>query len=509
MQNFNDNINQYEEALKKHIKEKKKIDELYINKKNNDMTNHNKNSQYENILKMAKEQIRYFNYPPSLQKKSKRDISIKKYTNSESYGDFPLHCGVHYSTSAYAYFYLMRQQPFSDLLVKLQGFSLENPNRCFISFSTLEYIIFKGNDNRESIPEFFSKIEYFLNLNCSYFGLIQGYDFNVDDVLIDIFPGYQKKIKFPLSIYAHFILQHKKLLNSKFIGYYINNWIDNIFGINQFPPEKLRKNSCNIYYKYSYEQKVNLENKLTKKISKGTLNEKEIKEKINVVINSILSFGQTPYQIFHIAHPKVKILKNEINNSGKNISKKNKIIDEDEEDDDFEALINISIKDQNLETQFKGIPYYFEINPSLNKIFIYNTEGNIIILDCNLFNKEDSSFYQFSNIYTIQKSNIFLYGLLDEKSQYLIYKLKYAFSSFDYNDNINENESFHTNYSDIIKEIKHNKNILDKPKKNNKENSKNEIIKIITCRHIDFSYKIHLIIQKIKKEPIYKVFSFI
>ena len=45
---------------------------------------------------------------------------------------------------------------------------------------------------------------------------------------------------------------HKKLLNGDLISSNLNQWIDNIFGINQFPPEKLRKNSFNIFNKYIF-----------------------------------------------------------------------------------------------------------------------------------------------------------------------------------------------------------------------------------------------------------------
>ena len=514
LKNFNENINHIEEALKEHIIAKNENNELFNNKNYKTNTTNIKNIQYENILKKAKDQIRHFNYPPSIQKAEKKKSVMNKYIDFEENGEFPYHNGSHYSTSAYIFFYLMRMQPFSNLLVRLQGYNLENPNRCFISITSVEDIISSGQENRELIPELFSKMEYFLNLNCIFFGYLQGSEVNVDDTLIDIFPGYKENTKNPLSIYVYFILEHKKLLNSKFIGYYINKWIDNIFGVNQFPHEKLRKNSFNIFHKYSYEQKINLENKLNKLISKNKLNEKKIKEKINIIINYMVNFGQAPYQIFQIPHPKIKInIKKEIVDFfGKKNDNNTDKVEENEEEYDFESLISNSIRNQDLDMPIEGNPLYFQINPSINKMFIYNYQGKIIIFNCELFNKTDSSYYQITNIFTIKKSNIFLYGLINEKSKYLIYKLKYSFNSFDYNDNLKDNEIFHTNYSDILKEIKQKEKLLDKIKdntKSKKDKYANEIFEIITCRHIDFSYKIYCIKRKNKKDIIDKVFSFV
>ena len=481
LENFNENENFFEKILIEYINLKKEKEDLYTNK--NNILN-NKYIQKEKIVKEIKDHIRKFKYPISLQKKDKREMAMAKYEDSEKEGEYPMHSGCHYSTSAYIFYYLMRQQPFCNLIIKLQGYELENTNRCFLSLQTIEFIIETGNDNRELIPEFFSKIEFFINLNCDHYGYI---DFDkkknniMDDIIIDIFKGYKKNKKYPLSIYVYFILEHKKLLNSRIIGYYMNHWIDNVFGSNQFPPEKLRNVSCNIFHKYTYEHKINLENKLNKYINIKNLSENEAKRKINLIINRILNFGQTPYQIFQEAHRKLNlVITNEINkknekktSSKSNNSKKNDD-EEDEEDFDFESFITNSMRNQDISLSINGLPIYFQINPSINKIFVLNNKDNIIILNSQLFNKTEFYYYDLTNIFTIGKSNIFQYGILNEKSQYLIYKLKYSLSSFDnYKTNNNENysDSFHTYYTEIINntEIKtkagdRNKNEIEKKK---------------------------------------------
>ena len=160
--------------------------------------------------------LRDFNYFPTLQNAKKRVKIKQKYEADEESSPFPYHCGNHYSTSGYIYFYLMRQQPYDNSLVKLQGFALENTNRCFININNILQAVHVGMDNRELIPELFSKTEYFYNLNCDAYGTASINDnYYLDDCIIDFFP----EIKTHLSKYVNFVIKHKKLLNSNIIGY--------------------------------------------------------------------------------------------------------------------------------------------------------------------------------------------------------------------------------------------------------------------------------------------------
>ena len=500
LEEFNENKDKYEKEIIEYLKLKSTIDLYNVNKNNNFI-------QYETLIKESKSFIRKFKYPPSLQNKEKREIAIAKYIDSESYEKFPSHSGCHYSTSAYIYFYLMRQQPYCNSLVKLQGYNLENTNRCFLSLISVEKTLESGMDNRELIPEFFSKVEGFLNLNCDFYGY-SGNGYLVNDVIFDNIKTNQISdiiSKYPLTIYCHFIIEHKKLLNSKIIGYYINKWIDNIFGINQLPPEKQRRNSCNIFPKYSYEQNINLENKLNKNIKNGK-DEKEIRQKMNLKITHMMNFGQTPYQIFQEAHPELTMIKNEIDQ----FQISNIFNDElNETNDDLESIINHAIKEKNLDREINGIPIYFQINPSINKIFIYNLNEDIEIINCQLFNRNDFEAFGLTNFHNLQKSNIFIYGITNDKYQYLIYKLKYSFNSFEIE---KSSDIFHTYYTDLINQIKY-KHKTSLVKDNSKKGFQDNIIifKFITCRHIDCCFKIYLFKKKNKKEKERKnkMFSFI
>ena len=94
------------------------------------------------------------------------------------------HIGNHYSTSAFIYYYLMRLYPYLNNLISLQSGSLENPNRTFMSLSDTETIFRNSNDCRELIPEFYTMIEHYINLNCCYFGYMYT-DSLVDDVVMN------------------------------------------------------------------------------------------------------------------------------------------------------------------------------------------------------------------------------------------------------------------------------------------------------------------------------------
>jgi hypothetical protein len=98
------------------------INQFYFNKGNN----LNNNNNYKKLLKS----MRNMKYPVCIQTEEKKESLVEKYLEEE--GKFKYHLGIHYSTSSYIYYYLMRQEPYSDLLIKLQNYQQENPNRMFI-----------------------------------------------------------------------------------------------------------------------------------------------------------------------------------------------------------------------------------------------------------------------------------------------------------------------------------------------------------------------------------------
>ena len=189
----------------------------------------------------------------------------------------------------------MRLEPFTSLLVILQGYAQENPDRMLLNLKDTLKIIDTGNDNRELLPEFYSKIEFFININCVYFGIKKN-----EEIVDDIHCIWKDNNSYNnLSFYVQFIIEHQKLLNSKLIDVNIGKWIDNVFGVEQLPPEDKREKSLNIFFKTAYGEYTDLHKKLQKHIEK---NINKAGKKIATNINLIVSFGQTPQKIFFDHH---------------------------------------------------------------------------------------------------------------------------------------------------------------------------------------------------------------
>ena len=84
---------------------------------------------------------RNLKFPILAQTERNKDFSMKKYEDDEeSCSKFPIHCGTHYSTSSYIYYYLMRLEPYTTLLIKLQGYKQEVAERMFTNIDELLYI---------------------------------------------------------------------------------------------------------------------------------------------------------------------------------------------------------------------------------------------------------------------------------------------------------------------------------------------------------------------------------
>ena len=175
--------------------------------------------------------LRKLKYVISIQTKANRQSKLEKYKDEDE--KFPHHFGTHYSTSSYIFYYLKRLEPFTSLLIELQNYTQENPDRMLNDLKDTIKIVNSGNDNRELIPELFSKVDYFINVNCSYFGHKKNKKI-IDDIN-KIWDKYADKYYNTISLFVRFIFEHKKLLNSKTIATQINFWIDNIFGVGQYP----------------------------------------------------------------------------------------------------------------------------------------------------------------------------------------------------------------------------------------------------------------------------------
>ena len=98
--------------------------------------------------------------------------------------------------------------------------------------------------------------------------------------------------------------------------------------------------------------------------------------------SQLLNFGVAPSQLFHIPHGVLNIsTKNDINKQTENKEEVETFGNYDEENnDDIESIIIQNIRSEKLSCiiKQKGEPLYFMINPSINKIFIYNENHNFL-----------------------------------------------------------------------------------------------------------------------------------
>ena len=455
--------------------------------------------------------LRDFKYPVSLQTESNRRMAKYRYSDDDEV-KFKFHLGTHYSTAPFVYYYLMRQEPYSTLLIKLQNYQQENPNRMFIGIKETVEILESGNDNRELIPEFFGKIEFFLNLNCSFFGLRANN--RIVNNLVLSFMKEDKKSLILISDYVHLIFEHKKLLNSDLVSENINEWINNIFGVGQLPNEKNRLNCCNIFRKTTYENETNLIEKVKK--YKKELNKYDIetiRRKLTNKMDLIISFGQTPYQIFNTHHSKK--LNTSFNNKNNNLGYNKKYdlgkkIHDDEEEDIFEVFSQEYLRPSFYDCSIQKRCLCFEINISLNKIFALSFEDHVIEINFQLIDEEiDMTSLAFQNIFKIPHIKFFDNKTI-KQNKYYVYMPKYAFSSLkceienDINSSrkssqiskdsskVNINKDYY-NFNIYYKQILENMNI----NKGNIEKNNEESYKFIQCRYLDNSFKLYKV-TKIK-----------
>ena len=268
-------------------------------------------SEANNDDLIKKFNFRNFFYPISMQTEQKRERYIN--SQADSYGN-------HYSTTSYIIFYLARNYPFTEATIQLQNNNKENPNRQFLSIDIYLKLLFENTENREACPDFFSRFDFYCNLNCSFFGFQEDTSSLVDDLRIN------KGLDISGNLYTTYFKYEyifRRLINSFMVSKYLPDWIDYIFGSKQI--EK-NPNSFWIFSKSSYEEKMNLEKKLAKYINKyqnGEMTNKIIRKKMNIKIDELNNFGITPHRVLNgrvklRTSPKIKNLSDsilEINNN--------------------------------------------------------------------------------------------------------------------------------------------------------------------------------------------------
>ena len=164
--------------------------------------------------------------------------------------NFPYHYTTHFSNASFLIYYLIRINPFTDNQITLQVDKFDVPDRQFNSLDEIQKILFSTSQPREVIPEFFISTEFFYNYNCNFFGLKNNTNYVINDLI------NKKGFSSPLE----YVLNNEVLLESPKFKSQINFFFDNIFGVGQMGG----KENCNTFYKYSYQEMVDLNQKIRK-----------------------------------------------------------------------------------------------------------------------------------------------------------------------------------------------------------------------------------------------------
>ena len=190
-----------------------------------------------NILNWISSTIyRDLSYPILSSEPSLRDEIKQKYDLNE-FDNY--HSGTFYSTYAFVSYYLIRQRPFTEISLEIQGGEFDSTDRLFIG--TKEICGMKEK-YQESIPFLITLPELFMNFNKFNFGKTQGSTCLVNDFEL---PNWSKEDP------RKFILIMKKLFETKNVNLKLHKWIDLIFGVAQSGPEAVK--CLNTYRKACYE----------------------------------------------------------------------------------------------------------------------------------------------------------------------------------------------------------------------------------------------------------------
>ena len=236
-------------------------------------------------LRILGDKIRDLKNTIAAQTEDSRMMLKEKYLLSSE--TFPFHYTTHYSNSSFLLYYLVRINPFTDNQITLQNNRFDSPGRQFNSIDELQKVLSTTSQPREIIPEFFITTEFYYNYNCNFYG------FKNKTYLIN---NLENKSGYDTPL--DYILSNAVRLESPECKSEINFFFDNVFGVGQMGGQ----DKCNTYDKYSYQEMIDLKMKI-ENYKKKNMNLKEIKDKIDMKANKIISFGQTPFKLLEDKHP--------------------------------------------------------------------------------------------------------------------------------------------------------------------------------------------------------------
>ena len=209
------------------------------------------------------------------------------------------HSGIFYSTYSFVAYYLIRQHPFSEIHLELQGGEFDLADRLFIGQRQLASLEGK---NQELIPFLFTLPEMYININNYLFGnsnrIIKGeiIQENVSDFIL---PNWAENDQRKFTLYL------KKLLESKNVSQNLHSWIDLIFGYKMLGMDSIK--SFNTYRGACYEPS---KEEIEEAYSEGTL---------NFVLTEKNEMGYMGKQLFKKQHKKKEVISEGVKESENSI----------------------------------------------------------------------------------------------------------------------------------------------------------------------------------------------
>jgi len=169
---------------------------------------------------------------------------ISKY---ELLDDEKYHSGTFYSTHSFVCYFLIRQRPFTEIHLEIQGAKFDAPSRMFNSAEQLSNV---SEKYQELIPSLF----YFPELFIKESFIFENTEIDKEPFADYILPNWCKNDP------RKFTLVLNKILESKEVSVNLNSWIDLIFGCKQKGQNAIK--SLNIFRNACYPStKLELEKK--------------------------------------------------------------------------------------------------------------------------------------------------------------------------------------------------------------------------------------------------------
>ena len=329
-------------------------------------------------------------------------LDIKKFELNEI--GIKYHSGTFYSTHAFVSYYLIRQHPFTEIHLEIQGGEFDFADRLFIGTKELSNL---EDKQQELIPSIYTLPELYINTNKFIFGKIINSSDKKEDELNDnvndfVLPKWAEEDP------RKFTLVLRKILESKKVNQNLNYWIDLIFGFKMTGSEAIK--SHNTFRKACYElnndeieqlnQKGELLDTLLEKQELGYMGRQLIKKqhrKKEVILNE---FKENENMFFDtnmkLRNTKLIEINKEIEYPNDIIFKVNNIMIETNNE-----FFNNSINNKNYYYHQGGLSSLKTVmNTLINEYYMYSKNINLSKL-INSFEKE-------SKFVILGKKNIFL-----------------------------------------------------------------------------------------------------